>query len=68
VVKTPASKSGGPGFRSEPGDRLSWLRFSWFFSASRRILGQYLKIRPWQLPSKSFRVHHLRITLSFDAK
>jgi hypothetical protein len=25
AVNTPASYSGGPGFKSRPGDRLSWL-------------------------------------------
>jgi hypothetical protein len=32
VVNTPASYSGGSGFKSPPGDQLSWLRFSWFSS------------------------------------
>jgi hypothetical protein len=32
VVNTPASYSGGPGFKSRSGDRQSWLRFSWFSS------------------------------------
>jgi hypothetical protein len=31
VVNTPALYSGGPGFKSLPGDRLSWLRFFVFF-------------------------------------
>jgi hypothetical protein len=33
VVNTPASYSGGQTFTFRPGDRLSWLRFSWFLSA-----------------------------------
>jgi hypothetical protein len=32
VVSTPASYLGSPGFKSRPGDRLSWLRFLWFSS------------------------------------
>jgi hypothetical protein len=32
VVNTPASYSGSPGFKSRSTERLSWLRFSWFFS------------------------------------
>jgi hypothetical protein len=32
VVSIPTSYSGGPGFKSRPGDRLPRLRFSWFFS------------------------------------
>jgi hypothetical protein len=31
VVSTPASYSGGRGFKSRPRDRLSWLRFSVVF-------------------------------------
>jgi hypothetical protein len=38
VVSTPASYLGGPGFKSWPGDRLSWLRFFVvFLSRSRRM-------------------------------
>jgi hypothetical protein len=56
VVNTPASCPGGPGFNSQPGDRLSWLRvFVVFLSPSRRIPGYQLKIRPRPLPSNSFR-------------
>jgi hypothetical protein len=37
VVNTPASYSWGSGFKSRPGDRLSWLRFFVvIFSLSRR--------------------------------
>jgi hypothetical protein len=32
VVNTLASYSGGPGFKSRPGNRISGLRFSWFSS------------------------------------
>jgi hypothetical protein len=32
VVNTPGSYSGGSGFKSGPGDRLSWLRILWFSS------------------------------------
>jgi hypothetical protein len=32
VVNSPASYLGGPRFKFRPGDRLSWLRFSWFSS------------------------------------
>jgi hypothetical protein len=32
VVSSPASYSGGAGFKSRPGDRLSWLRFVVVFS------------------------------------
>jgi hypothetical protein len=37
-----------------------------FLSASNRMLGYYLKNWPRQIPSKSFPIHHLLITLSFD--
>jgi hypothetical protein len=40
VVSTPASYSGGPGFKSRPGDRLYWLRFFVvFLSPSRKMPG-----------------------------
>jgi hypothetical protein len=42
-VGTSVSFSGGPGFKSQPGDRLSSLRLFIFLSLSRQILGQYLK-------------------------
>jgi hypothetical protein len=38
-----------------------------FLSSSRRMLGQYLKIRPPQLPSRSFPNHYSLITLSLDS-
>jgi hypothetical protein len=40
VVKTPASYSGGPGFKSRPGDRLFWLRlFVVFLNPYRQMSG-----------------------------
>jgi hypothetical protein len=64
VVNTPVSYSGGLGFKSWP--RRLWLMFFVvFLSISRRMLGQYLKIRPRPLPTKSFPIHHHSfITLS----
>jgi hypothetical protein len=63
VVNTPASYSVGSRIKSQPGDRLSWLRpFAVFLSPSRKMPGKYLKIRPWPLPSKSFPIHHSFIT------
>jgi hypothetical protein len=38
-----------------------------FLSPSRRMSGLCLKIRLRQLPSRSFSIHHSRITLSFIA-
>jgi hypothetical protein len=35
LVNTPPY-SGGPGFKSRSGDRLSWLKFSWFSSVPQR--------------------------------
>jgi hypothetical protein len=68
VVNTPSSYSRGPGFRYRPGDRLSWLRFSSFFSVpedkcwdSTLILG-YERFFPTPFP-----IHHSLITPSFDA-
>jgi hypothetical protein len=40
VINTPASYSGDPGFKSRPGDRLSWLRvFVVFLSLYSRMPG-----------------------------
>jgi hypothetical protein len=39
VVSTPALYWGGPRFKSQPGDQLSWLVFMVFLSPSRQILG-----------------------------
>jgi hypothetical protein len=45
VVNTPASYSGGPGFKRRPGDRLSWLRvFVVFLSPSRPTRESALKL------------------------
>jgi hypothetical protein len=45
VVRTRISFSGGPGFKSCPGDWLSWLDFFVvFFSHPRQIPGHYLKL------------------------
>jgi hypothetical protein len=49
------------------GHQLSWLRFSWIFSAP---LGKFLDsilIKPQPLPSKLFRIHHSYIILPFKA-
>jgi hypothetical protein len=54
VVRTVASYSVGPGFKSWPGDRLAGLRlFGSFLSLLRRMSGQYFEIRSRPLPSKS---------------
>jgi hypothetical protein len=38
VVNNPASYAGGPGFKSQPGDWLAWLRISVaFLSLSRQM-------------------------------
>jgi hypothetical protein len=34
VVNIPVSFSGGPKFKSRPGDRISWMMFSWLYSVS----------------------------------
>jgi hypothetical protein len=45
VVNTPASYSGGPGFKSPSRDRLSWLSFIvGFISPSRQMSAYYLKL------------------------
>jgi hypothetical protein len=45
MVRIPASYSGGPGFKSRPGDRLSWVRtFVVLRRPSRQIPGEYLKL------------------------
>jgi hypothetical protein len=45
VDNTRASYSEGPGFKSRPGDGLSWARdFVFFPSSSRRIPGLYLRL------------------------
>jgi hypothetical protein len=66
VVNTPASYSGGPRFKSRPGDRLSWLRFFVVFSIPPgECRESTLKIRPRSLPTKSFQIHHYSlVTLS----
>jgi hypothetical protein len=65
VVNTPASYSGGPGFKHRPGNRLSRLRYFVVFSG---IPGKCrdLKIGTRQLPSSFFSVLHSPVTLSFD--
>jgi hypothetical protein len=66
VINTATSYSGGPGFSSQPGDRLSWLSFFVIFlSFSKRMSGWYLKINNRFLPN-SFHCHHSRLTISFD--
>jgi hypothetical protein len=62
-----ASYSEGPGFKSQPGDRLFWLKcFVIFLSPPRQMLGSYLKSWPWPLRSAPFPIHHSLITPSFD--
>jgi hypothetical protein len=54
VVNTPASYWGGPRWKPWLGEQLSWLKyFVVFLSSFRWMLGQYLKIRSWPLPSKN---------------
>jgi hypothetical protein len=55
VVNTPASYS-GPGFKSWPGDRLSWLEFSWFSSVppGKCWLGEYFKLDYDHFPPHPF--------------
>jgi hypothetical protein len=45
VVNTHVSNSGGLGFKFQPGDRLSWVRFVVvFLSPSRKMSGNILKL------------------------
>jgi hypothetical protein len=48
--------SGGNGLDSA-GNRLSWFRFSWFFSTSPGECRERISFRPTNLPSKSFLIH-----------
>jgi hypothetical protein len=57
VVNTP-SYSGCIRFKSRLGDQLVLLSFRGFLRHSRRILGQYLKIRSRLLPSTSFPIYN----------
>jgi hypothetical protein len=66
VVNTPTSCSGCPVFKSGLVDRL-FLVLVVFLSLSRQIPRKYLKIRSPPLPSKSCRILHSLVTLSFDA-
>lgn len=44
VVSTPTLYSRGPGLKSRPGDRISWLRvFAVFLSPSKKVPGKYLR-------------------------
>jgi hypothetical protein len=69
VVSTPASYSGGPGFKSRLGDRSSWLNLSRLSSAppNKYRDSRLLRIRPRRLPSISFPNYYLLIILLFDA-
>jgi hypothetical protein len=59
LSNTPDSYSGGTGFKSRPRwPAILTEVFVVFLSPSRRMLGQYLKIRPRPLPTRSFPNHH----------
>jgi hypothetical protein len=71
-----ASYSGDRGYKSQPGDMLSWRRFSWFFSGpqdkcwdSTLKLG-YCRLLPYTLSNSSFTFHSfvLRNIVSVDEK
>jgi hypothetical protein len=64
MINTSASYAGGLGFKSRSGDRLSWLKFLWFFSVSQGKCWDITLNRPRPFPSISFLIH--RITLSTD--
>jgi hypothetical protein len=65
VVNTPNSYFGGPGFDSRPRWPAILIEvFVIFLSPSRRMLGQYLKIRPRQLSTKSFPIRRHSLILS----
>jgi hypothetical protein len=53
VINTP-SYSGGPGFKSRHGDRLSWLKCSWFFVVLSGKCEDSALNRPRPPPSTSF--------------
>jgi hypothetical protein len=57
VVSTPASYSGGSGFKYRPLHRLSWLEF---------FVAVISPCRLQPLPSTSFKIHHSLVTPSFD--
>jgi hypothetical protein len=51
-------------FKFQRGNRLSWLIILWFSSVTP---DKFLYIRPQQLPSACFPIHHLIIIISFNA-
>jgi hypothetical protein len=56
VGSTPASYSGGSGFKSRPGDRLSWHRLlAVFICPSRQMLEWYLKLGYYSFLPHPFR-------------
>jgi hypothetical protein len=63
--------SGGPGFKSWSGYRLSSLRVAWFISVLEANAGIISLKRTRQLPFTSFPVHHsntpFHLTLCFEA-
>jgi hypothetical protein len=68
VGNTPASYSGGPGFKFRDGDRLSLLRFFRSFSQSLQAnAGIVLKITHRPLPSTSVQIHYSSVIVSLNA-
>jgi hypothetical protein len=73
MVNIPASYSGGPGFKSRPGDRLSWLRyFVVFLSSSKQMQGSTSKLgydhflpHPFQFIIHLSSYHSLQYSLSY---
>lgn len=65
VVTAPASETGGPGLKSQPGDQQGTLRFSVGFPSSyKTIKGEYLRLdhdRFLQNPIKLLFVNHRTI-------
>jgi hypothetical protein len=63
---TPPSYLEGPGFKTQPQRPAILIEvFMGFLSPSRQMLGQYLKIRPRPLLTKTFPIyHHSSVTLS----
>jgi len=62
-VGTPTLYAVGPGFKSQPGDRISSVWFSWFYGFFLTNIGVKPQFRPQPLPSISFRINILMIVL-----
>jgi hypothetical protein len=64
VVNTPASYSGGTGFKSRPRDRLSWVRFCGFSQSLQARSGIWPRIWPRPFLYTSFPINRSLITPS----